>query len=362
MFAYHLKWTDDVFMVDLPILRCNYQLAIYAAQLAAGESLTHRQIKCDTIKGYVRAIAFVFANQSTSGRDIRKRNPTDTKFCPQLEAVYTEVSRYEKMPNRREPFTLEMLHHQQEASGKLGTPGNLSRTAAFADWSEVGLFNGQRLTEWAQPPGNHSTPSNAHIQEGYTEPRAFRLCDIILKDRQDRRLEHSKALADPTQVWTIDLTWRTQKNFNNGEHKIYCRNPKSDGHCFVRPMMRILARFVTLRGYDNLTPLSVYRANDTAPVSLITDRDIEQSMRSTASAVYGLDPIKHKKELQRWSSHSYRVGAAVILHGNGYNGPQIKFLLRWKSDTFMMYLRNLKILAIEHYMSLDKADAMPHFV
>jgi hypothetical protein len=349
-------------MVTLNIRRCNMQLAMYAAQLAAGESLTHRQIKCATIKHYVRVIAHVSSHQSHTARDIRKANPTDTKFCPELEAVYAEVTRHEKMPDRREPFTLEMLHHQQAIAIKMGEKWFFTLLLAMADWSEIGLFNGQRNAEWSQPSTNHSTPATAFIHKDDTEPQAFRLCDITLKDRRGRLIEIPAAIADPERVWSVSLQWRRQKNGENGETKLYTRNHKKDGHCFVRPMMRILRRFVSLCGYDYRTPLSVYRTHPTAPVSLITNDDIEKTMRGTASAVYDLDPIKHKKELQRWSSHSYRVGAAVLLHGLGFTAVQIKFLLRWKSDTFMLYLRNLKILAIEHHQAIDRAAAMPHFV
>jgi hypothetical protein len=131
-------------MVTLPIRRCNYQLAMYAAQLAAGESLTHRSIKCTKIKQYIGIIAHVAYHQSLETRDIRKANPTDTRFCPELEAVYAEVIRHEKMPNRREPFTLEMLHYQQAVASKLGKEGFFTLSAAMSDWSEIGLSNGQR--------------------------------------------------------------------------------------------------------------------------------------------------------------------------------------------------------------------------
>jgi hypothetical protein len=51
-----------------------------------------------------------------------------------------------------------------------------------------------------------------------------------------------------------------------------------------------------------------------------------------------------------------------VLHASGYNGDQIKFLLRWRSQAFMVYLRNLAITADQHNRTLDKADAMPNFL
>jgi hypothetical protein len=76
-------------------------------------------------------------------------------------------------------------------------------------------------------------------------------------------------------------------------------------------------------------------------------------MRATAAAVYGLDPTKHAKDLQLWSSHSLRVGAFVVLHAHGFTGPQIQFLLRWKLDAFMAYLRNLGFLAMQQNVALS---------
>lgn len=85
-------------------------------------------------------------------------------------------------------------------------------------------------------------------------------------------------------------------------------------------------------------------------------------MRSIAAHVYSLDPVKHKKELQLWSAHSFRVGACTLLHAMGYTGTEIKFLLRWRSDTFMDYLRNMTILSERHAETIDKASVMPNLV
>ena len=85
-------------------------------------------------------------------------------------------------------------------------------------------------------------------------------------------------------------------------------------------------------------------------------------MRTLAAHMCGLDPVKDKADLQRWSAHSLRVGACVSLHTMGFSGPQIKFLLRWKSDTFMMYLRNVAMLSNKQDEALDKLAAMPDLI
>jgi hypothetical protein len=70
-------------------------------------------------------------------------------------------------------------------------------------------------------------------------------------------------------------------------------------------------------------------------------------------AVYG--PMS-PEALQRFSSHSLRVGACVILHANGKNEVFIKQRLRWRSDSFMNYLRDVPILALEHAMVLRRSQ------
>jgi hypothetical protein len=77
---------------------------------------------------------------------------------------------------------------------------------------------------------------------------------------------------------------------------------------------------------------------------------------------YKLDPTRDKKHLQKWSVHSIRVGACVILHGMGFTDTQIQFLLRWTSNAFYVYLRNIAGLAHKQNRALDDLSAMPNFI
>ncbi len=95
-------------------------------------------------------------------------------------------------------------------------------------------------------------------------------------------------------------------------------------------------------------------------VRLINADDIEEFMRSLAVTVYDLHPSKDKKELQKWSAHSLRVGACVCLHVMGFSSLDIQWLLRWRSNAFMAYLRNLAGLADRQHRAVDQAGAMPH--
>jgi hypothetical protein len=129
----------------------------------------------------------------------------------------------------------------------------------------------------------------------------------------------------------------------------------------LRAIHGIILRFICLIGADCVTPLALYAPHPGA-ARLITSSNIETLMRRVSATVYHLGPIKNRRELQRWSAHSLRVGACVILHAMGFTGTHIKWILHWKSDAFMVYLCSLAILADHHNAVFDQASAMPYFL
>jgi hypothetical protein len=73
-------------------------------------------------------------------------------------------------------------------------------------------------------------------------------------------------------------------------------------------------------------------------VQFITARRVTTLLREAAQEVLGLqkkDPV-----VNQWSTHSIRVTAANLLHRMQLSNSYIQKRLRWKSDTFLMYLRN----------------------
>lgn len=99
-------------------------------------------------------------------------------------------------------------------------------------------------------------------------------------------------------------------------------------------------------------------------VRYVVASDIEKAFRMLAQELYGLNPAKDadKEELQRWSSHSIRVDACTLLHAARYDPTYIQFLLRWDSNAFMKYLRNLVTISKKHTADITAAMAVPHFV
>jgi hypothetical protein len=82
-------------------------------------------------------------------------------------------------------------------------------------------------------------------------------------------------------------------------------------------------------------------------------------MRLCAQSVYHLHPVKNCAELQTWSAHSLHVGACVLLHLQGHTDTQIQHLLRWKSQAFRHYIRNLAFFSQGRNEAINSAMAMP---
>ena len=79
----------------------------------------------------------------------------------------------------------------------------------------------------------------------------------------------------------------------------------------VRRMFSIVERYIRLIGYDQPdVPLAVYRNTPASTIHTIVSGDISTKMRELAKSVYN---IHTTKDLERWSSHSLRVGPCQIL-------------------------------------------------
>ena len=70
-----------------------------------------------------------------------------------------------------------------------------------------------------------------------------------------------------------------------------------------------------------------------------------------------LYPPMTDKELSRFTMHSMRVLAAVLLHEAGKDVDFLKVRLRWLSESHRLYLRNTKKLAAQHMEAIGAFSA-----
>ena len=102
-------------------------------------------------------------------------------------------------------------------------------------------------------------------------------------------------------------------------------------------------------------PIAVF-FNHTGHSQYIDDKHVEQLLRTLASQVYN---ITNNQDLSRFTCHSIRVGACVLLHEANSNSDFIKFRLRWNSDSYLMYLRNTPKLAQQHNTATNLSSIPP---
>ena len=115
------------------------------------------------------------------------------------------------MPNRREPVTKYKVGYLID---KGASKHSDNYVAATADWLILGLQAGFRKVEWDQ----ERTRVNKHGTykrniDGSSS--AFIKSDFEFHDHKGKRLDHTKPILID-EVSTIRLTWRYQKNQDNG--------------------------------------------------------------------------------------------------------------------------------------------------
>ena len=320
-------------------------MACYATFLLMGNTLLCNSIAVDTVKKYMLAVKDYFIDNNHWDPCITKQGKT----APILTSVYREGKRWESMPNRQEPLTVEMT---QYLILNAKSAHQDSSAAAMADWSTMGLQAGPRSSEWCQSHSKLFLPITSPIQTNVDgSATAFIAGDFVLKNKHKRPVLFTPSLDQSTVVF-VSTRWRYQKNGDNGQIITYARNLDNPELCYISAVIRILARAqrldikpdcpiaVAMAGKKNLSPC------------FITSTSVASHLQAAAKEVHH---ISSKKDLARFSTHSFRVGACVLLHTNGKLPVYIKLRLRWRSDSYKDYLRDVAMLATEHAAVIHRA-------
>ena len=83
----------------------------------------------------------------------------------------------------------------------------------------------------------------------------------------------------------------------------------------------------------------------------LTGNKIADTLRLAARTAH---PNMPEDELKRFSSHSGRVWALVLLDKAGMTPDFMKSRLRWMGDSYRLYLRDTSILQQKHIEALKK--------
>lgn len=83
-------------------------MAAYLMYLHNGATLLHQRVKANTMLKYLAAGAKLCASVHSEGRDPRYRIPTDTRLCPAISEALADIRKYESIPAKKEPLTVEI--------------------------------------------------------------------------------------------------------------------------------------------------------------------------------------------------------------------------------------------------------------
>ena len=313
-------------------------LTLYAVSLLLGNSLKGIPIKVKTVRSYLQVAAGVIMNTPSLQPDPRYaqgRRPVEA-----LEAILVFARSLEDQPNRREPLTLAMLLHGGAPVSE-SSPAFLRKDAAIHDWLRLGLRTGFRASEWVQEsskdPRDHPPRKN---RKG--DPRAVCGMDFVFRDGRGRILSDrwSTVLRTAHQV---SIKFRSQKNGANGACILFVLHLSSTTLCAVRAALRLRRRAQLLRHPPNL-PLAVFALASGAP-RYVGRAMVVSFLRDRAKREFG---YTDKASLAKYSLHSVRVGACVLLHAGGLVSPDnLMSTLRWRSDAYRDYTRSTPEVAAQ---------------
>ena len=302
----------------------DYFLACYAVSLVQGETILGTPIRHSTIKLYLAAARLFF--------DRHAAPEADQQF---VATILKSVKDYEDVPKRRRMITDKMMRWLVSQAA-LSDPH--SSTRAIVDWILLGRYTGFRASEWSQT----SQQNYARLPHPGNPSRAFTRQDFGFQGVDERRLTNTE--ISEHLIKYLVITWRHQKNNNNGEQITFADDPVSPAYSATRAGCRIYHRSITLR-MTRTEPMAVFR-NQRGRPSYITDALVNTLLREAASATLNLK--RGHTELQLWSTHSIRVTAANLLYRQQLSDNYIMTRLRWVSNAFLVYLRNTVHSADEH--------------
>ncbi len=117
--------------------------------------------------------------------------------------------------------------------------------------------------------------------------------------------------------------------------------------CPVRSTIRLVLRAKRLNQPDDM-PVSVYKTKK-GKVIYLTGNKIAELLWKVVKEVR---PDTTPDKLKRYSAHSLRVWACILLDNAGKLPDYIKKRLCWLGDSFRMYLRDTAIIQHQHVDAL----------
>lgn len=293
--------------------------------------------RADTVRGYVKAINILFEL-----RDFKIPGETSDKENLCSKIIHAR-EREEDIAKQRSPITTEMF---TAMANKAISSEEDSIDSVIFDWFCFIRITGLRVAEYAQ---RYQTKVDVHeYPSGKRVTKAFIANDWKFYDHKGKIVDASCPTSKPTKV---KVTFRIQKNRRNGQSVTIVADDSHPEICLVKAAQRIVLRAKRLDQLGH-EPLAVFLNNQNQK-KYLTGSKIAEILQATASQAH---PDLTKDEISRFSSHSGRVWALVLLDEAGMSPEFIQFRLRWLGASYRLYLRDTSVIQSKHISALNKAS------
>jgi hypothetical protein len=285
------------------------------------------------VRGYIESINTLFKLCNFDP-------PADLSDCTNMcTKIIVAREKEECIAWQRSPITREIYSALLDQASK--SLVDSAKTVVF-DWFTLVQITGLRCAEYAQ-----KTQTNVEEHEyvsGKRVVKAFVPSDWKFYNSKGR------LIIDPMEVpKKLKMTFRIQKNRQNGQSITLVTNNAHQDICPVRAAHRIYLRAKKLNQSDS-EPMGVF-VNKFGIKKYLTGGKIAKVLQSVAKIVH---PDWSADKLSRISSHLGRVWALILLDEAGMTPAFMTSRLRWMGDSYKLYLRDTSILQHKHIDALKK--------
>ena len=198
---------------------------------------------------------------------------------------------------------------------------------AVGDLCIIAFYYLLRVGEYTGKPTRNNTK----------QTQQFKVKDVtFFKRDKTGRLKQLPRNASAGQIMSADCATLKLDNQKNGWRGV-CINQHANGDCYLCPVRALGRRVLHIRtnGGKESSFLSTYYCDGRS--NYVTHNHISESLKFAAAA---LDyPASKGIPIERIDTHSLRSGGANALSLSGYTDRQIQKMGRWKSATFLEYIR-----------------------
>ena len=281
--------------------------ACYAMYLIDGNTLTSLSIKNNTLKLYLNSAGAKSFHKSLCVHQRGYTSNTLLCYSPLVNAVVKEHNRWMKVPHRREPVTKNMIRFWLDKYFDKINP--MSLEAALLDWMILGAKRGFRKSEWFQDVSDiKKNKFNRNIDNTI---KAF-----VRDDWEFTSLtkNYKEVPIGDNKHNVLKITWRYQKNNQNGETIPFVRDKKEPRFCPVAAAQRRVSRAKALKVGPS-EPLAVF-ADNFGNTKFIHNLHVRSYLREAAINVY-------KIKIIHMSLHTSRCMCSTICRRGQSNGHKV---------------------------------------